>query len=228
MAGIASLSRSFRGRLLRWHELDDAAAVAIGEDIEGAIRPLLHVADARVELGEQTLFANHPLALQHQTREVLARQRGDEQVILPCREQLAVVEADAAGRDIGRPEVRRLLHPGLRRSILVDRRAVVVVAVANHGEPVVLPFRNLVYLVAAARSVLAGPQATGARMECEALIVANAEREDLAARVWTSDERVVLRYRAVGIDPQHFAHEAIELLRLRPILGQNADAGRNR
>ena len=47
-------------------------------------------------------------------------------------------------------------------------------------------------------------------------------------RAGAADERVVLRNRSVGVDAQHLAHVAVELLRLRPVDRVDAEAGRNR
>jgi hypothetical protein len=147
---------------------------------------------------------------------------------VPRRKQLPVVERDAGRRDIGRPEIDRLLHSVLRGLVTVDRLARVFAAVADHGKPVVLPLLHRVDLVAAARTVLARPQLAGARMNRHALDVAKAERVDLRMRAGAGDKRVVLRHRSVRIDPQDLAHVAVELLRLRPVDGVDTDARRYR
>jgi hypothetical protein len=99
------------------------------------------------------------------------------------------------------------------------------VAIPDGRKAVVLPFLDRVDLVASARAVLAHPQRAGARVQRHALIVADPEREDLGPRAGAADERVVLRHRAVGVDAEDLAHQAVELLRLRPVHGVDADAG---
>ena len=64
-------------------------------------------------------------------------------------------------------------------------------------------------------------------MQRHALIVADAERVDLGTRAGAADEGVVLRNRSVGVDAQDLAHEAVELLRLRPVHRVDADARGN-
>ena len=101
----------------------------------------------------------------------------DEQVALPCREQVALIERHAGGRDRRRPVLDRLLHAGLRRA-LVDLRAAVVDAVADHRPAVVLALLDDVDLVAAARAVLVRPQLAGRRMQRRALHIAVAVAPD--------------------------------------------------
>ena len=69
-----------------------------------------------VQLGQQTLLADDALAVQHEPDEILRRPARHEQVALPRRKQLPGVEADACRRDVGRPEIHRLLHAGLQSS----------------------------------------------------------------------------------------------------------------
>ena len=118
----------------------------------------------------------------------------------------------------------RLLHPRRGSPIVVERPAGVIVAVADLGEAVVLALVDDVDLVAASRPVLAEPERARARMDGDALIVAKAKREDLGTRAGAADERIVVRDRPVGVDPQHFPHVAIEVLRLRPVGGRDAAA----
>src|SRR5262245_63596086 len=68
--------------LLR-HQPHDSPAVAIRHHVERAVGTLAHVADARIELGEEPLFADHTLAVQHEPDEVFADERGDEEIALP-------------------------------------------------------------------------------------------------------------------------------------------------
>src|SRR5262249_49620759 len=105
---------------------------------------------------------------------MLAGKRADEQIAVPRGKHLARVERDAAGRDVRRPEVHGLLETGLRRFVAVDRLAGVVASVADDREAVVLASLDLVDLVAAARTVLGGPQPAGLRMNRDAAFVAEA------------------------------------------------------
>jgi hypothetical protein len=95
---------------------------------------------------------------EHETHQVLACERRHEQVAVPAGEHLAGVERDPRWRDVGRPEVHRLLHARLHGLVAIDRLAVVVAPVADDWEAVVLALLDLVDLVAATRTVLAGSE----------------------------------------------------------------------
>src|SRR5262249_24328846 len=151
-------------------------------------------------------------------------ERRDEQIALPGRKQLAVVERDACRRDVRRPEVDGLFHAVLGGLVAVDGLAGILAPVADDWKAVVLALRDDRALVAAARAVLARPQPAGARLNRDALHVAEADRVNLGMRAGVSDERVVFRNRAVWIDPQDLPHVARQLLRLRPVDGIDADA----
>src|SRR5207237_5076944 len=97
------------------------------------------------------LLGYHVIAVEHEADERASDERRDEQIALPCRKQSAKVEADACGRDVRRPEVHRLFHPGLRRLVAVDRLAGILAAVADHRKAVVLGFLDEIDLVADAR-----------------------------------------------------------------------------
>src|SRR6185295_5409169 len=99
---------------------------------------------------------------------------------------------------------------------------------ADHRKAVVPALLDGVDLVAAAWPMLARPECAGARMNRHALYVSEAERVDLGMRAIAAGKRIVPGDRSVRVDPQHLAHVAIELLRLRPVHRVDADAGGNR
>ena len=206
------------------HEPNDLAGVAVRQHVERAVGSFADAADAAIEIRQQTLFADDPIVLEHEPDERFADERRDEQVALPRRKKFSAIERDASPRDIGRPEIHRLLHPLLSRLVAVDRLTAVLPPVADDRKAVVLSFRHRVDLVAAARSVFARPQHARAGMNRNTLNVSDADRENLGARAAATDERVVGRNRSVRVDAQHLAHVAVELLRLRPVDRVDADA----
>ena len=140
-------------------------------------------------------------------------QRADEQVALPGRKQRAGVERHAGRRDRGHPVFHRLLHAGLVRA-LVDFRAVVIDAVADHRPAVVLALLDDVDLVAALRAVLFLPQLAVGRIDGEAFGVAVAVAPDFRPRAGFADERIVGRHRTVGSYAHDLADGVGEVLRV--------------
>src|SRR4029077_20156306 len=102
-----------------------------------AVGPFTDAADPAVEISQQPFLADDALVFEDEANERLRRKRRDEEIALPRRKQLPGVEADAGRRDVGGPEVHRLLHPRLRRLVAVDWLAGVLAAVADRREPVV-------------------------------------------------------------------------------------------
>src|SRR5215211_9026810 len=49
------------------YELQQLPLRRVGHEIQQPVRPLLHVADARLAIGEQMLFAHDARAVEHQT-----------------------------------------------------------------------------------------------------------------------------------------------------------------
>src|SRR4030095_16130269 len=112
--------------------------------------------------------------------------------------------------------------------IAVDGFAGVFASVANDGKSIVLPLFNGVDFVAPSRSVLACPQLARPWVDGDALDVSESERINFGVCAGPTDKRIVFRNRSVGIDAQNFSHVAVEGLRLRPVDGVDAKAGRNR
>lgn len=52
------------------HQPHQPAIAVVGQDIEQTVRPLAHVADAGVDLGQQPLLANETSVVEHQPRQV--------------------------------------------------------------------------------------------------------------------------------------------------------------
>src|SRR5690349_20035197 len=108
------------------------------------------------------------------------------------------MDSEPARRDHGIPVVDRLLEPRRLRG-LMDRRARVLLAVADGGPAVVLAALDEVELIAAARSHFDDPQALLC-VERGREDVAVAAGPDLGPRVRLPDERVVVGHRAVRPD----------------------------
>src|SRR6185436_1249708 len=109
------------------------------------------------------------VAVEHETHQIPAQERRHEQVAVPPGKHLAVVERDPCRRDVGRPEVHRLLHAGLRGLVAVDWLAVVVSAVTYGRESGVVALPALVDLAAPPRTVLARPPLPRLRIDRDAL-----------------------------------------------------------
>ena len=109
--------------------------------------------------------------------------------------------------------------------ILADRRAWIVDAVHDHRPAVILAFLDDVQLVAAARSVIVLPQATGSRIERQAFRAAHAVGPDLGQHARLTDERIVGRRRAIRRDVNDLAEMIVELLRDVPRRRIRAVAG---
>src|SRR5437764_1233232 len=73
----------------------DFSAHTIRHHVERAVRTFADAADARVEISKQPLFADHAIAVEHETDKVFADKTGDEQVAVPRRKHLARVKCDA-------------------------------------------------------------------------------------------------------------------------------------
>src|SRR5262249_51260672 len=156
----------------------------------------------KIEIREQSLFARDPSVLQDEAEERFAGEGGYEQIGAPFRESGAVIKGDPGGRDIGRPGVHGLLPPGLRGPVAVGRFAAVLPAVADHGEPIVPPLVDRVDFVAAARTMLARPEPARARLDRDALHVAQTDRIDLVPGTGAADEWVVAGNRPIAANPQ--------------------------
>src|SRR5262249_59354374 len=102
-----------------WRQAQDFSVGTIGEHVQRSLGTLVHAADARIQLRQQSLFADDTLVVQDQAYERAADERRDEEVAAPRREQSAGVERDAGRCDVGRPEIHRLLHAFLRRLVAV-------------------------------------------------------------------------------------------------------------
>ena len=55
----------------------------------------MHSANSGIELGEEPLFADDPLAVQHEPNEMSRGERRNEQIALPRGKRFAGVEADS-------------------------------------------------------------------------------------------------------------------------------------
>ena len=134
---------------------------------------------------------------------------------LQVGELVSGVEDHPRDRDRRLVERDGFLHAGRRRRRLDGRRrqagifpfriARIRAAVSDGGPAVVLPGADDVDLVAALRAVFGFPQLARLRMDRQADRVADAEREDLRLVAGASHERVVLRRRAVVVQPQDLA-----------------------
>ena len=123
LTGWERYTRVVRAEVLALREKDFVeAARAMGAS---PIRTLLHVAETRPL--EQELLARHTHALRRFLKDDAddlapeeRRHRGDEEIALPFREEIAGIERHSRGRNRRRPEVDRLLHAFLRRQTSAD------------------------------------------------------------------------------------------------------------
>ena len=65
--------------------LQQLAVSGIGEQVKEAVRPDTHVTDTRIQVLEQTLLADDPIAIQLQPDQRQVYQGADEQAALPGR-----------------------------------------------------------------------------------------------------------------------------------------------
>lgn len=72
--------------------------ILISQHIQKPIRPLPHIADARFQTCEQTLFMDHLVAVELQADQLLAGQCANEQVVLPRLEAVGVIKCHATDR----------------------------------------------------------------------------------------------------------------------------------
>ena len=75
-----------------------------------------------------------------------------------------------------------------------------------------------VQFVAAARTVLAGPQRAAVRMQRRTLLIAVAVRPDFRPRIVAPDERIVVGHRAIRVQPHQLALQMIQQLRCRALV----------
>src|SRR6185295_3562744 len=196
------------GRLLRGQHLHERVA---REHVERAVGPLADFADSRVELYEQRLLGDDSLAVQHEPDEPLAGHRADEEIALPLGEQVAGIERHAGRRDRRHPEVDRLVDAWLGRlaaaygNVLaaVGLASVVLHAVRHLWPTVVVAGAHDVYLVAALWAVVGYPELAGSGIDRGAFGILEAVRVRFARDGRAAEPRVVLRDRAVGVDPDH-------------------------
>src|SRR5690606_32214597 len=160
------------GSVLR-REPQQAPALAVLAHAPRPVRALAHAADACAH-GKALRLARAALAVAREPHQRLRRQAAGEGVALPLREQVAVVEHQARGRDHRSPGDRGgvELGPG---GVVGDRAAVVVVAVGDDGVAVVGAALDPVEFVAALRAHLDVP-GLAVRVEGQAQRVAVAQR----------------------------------------------------
>ena len=96
---------------------------------------------------------------------------------------------------------------------VVEQLAVIVAAIADRREAIILAALDLIELVAAARLVLDDPEILRAGLEDHALRVANAHCIDSGVGGLIGEERIAPRRRAVRVDAQHLAVRALERAR---------------
>src|SRR4029079_11033980 len=111
------------------------------------------------------------------------------------------------------PVFDRLLH-ARRACALVNARAVVIDAVADHRPAVILAGLWNVDLVAAHRTVLMSPELPGLRVQGCALHVAVAVAPDFRPGARLLHERIVRRHAAIRRDADHLATVVGEILPL--------------
>src|SRR5262249_54992237 len=127
LSSIASLLA--RLRALR-RQLQQLAARAVGQHIDGAVLKDAHVADALIEIRQQRFLVDDLIVLvQLQAENRLTGQATDEHAGLPLREEVAPIEDQAGRRDDRIPVIPRLLESRLLDNAVADLRAGIVDAV---------------------------------------------------------------------------------------------------
>src|SRR5689334_6274230 len=99
----------------------------------------------------------------------------------------------------------RSLHARRLRQAVPDRSSVVLPAECHRRPSVIQAAPDDVDLVAAEWSVLRLPQLASFRMEREPVRIAMTVAPDLGPRTRASDERVVVRYSAIVVQPYDLA-----------------------
>src|SRR5688572_15494568 len=128
--------RLLRGRQRCWRDAQQRAIVLVGQYIKQAVRPLAHIADALVQGCEQRFAAQFlELLIEHHPLEatgsgnLATSPTAHEEIALPGREPVRVIERKPSGRNGRHPQHQWLLHIiGYRQGRMA--RAVVVAAEA--------------------------------------------------------------------------------------------------
>ena len=170
---------------------------------------------ARSRLDWQALFADDAIVLHDQANERPGR-RASRQDRPATRETISRCAGESPpARD--RASRSHWAAPSLLRCLVALISFRCTRAVANHRELISsCPWR--IALISSRRAaLLARPEQAGSRIDRAIPCVPHAERVNLGMRVRAARRRIVLRDRAVGIDAQHLAYVAVELLRLRPV-----------
>src|ERR1700674_2761349 len=84
-------------------------------------------------------LGDNAVAVEHQTYQTLADQRADKQVSFPRGEHVPGVEHRARRRDVGIPEIDRLIDAFLSLEPLADWHARILSAVADVGPAIEMP-----------------------------------------------------------------------------------------
>src|SRR6478752_6032278 len=204
--------------------LEQEIHVAVGSD-----RDVANASEPR----EQRLAVHDAIAVDDHAVELRGLQRSDDQVTLPARERLAVVDHEARyGRRRREVDDRALQRVDVELDVesvaVVDGRAVVLQALRDERPAVVLTGLQEIDLVAAALAHLGFPELARARVELEALGAPMTVRPDRRQRARDADERIVLRDRAVVVQPQDLAERHFQILHARELRAAfDADAQEN-
>lgn len=132
---------------------------------------------------QQAFFADDELVADDEAGQVLAGQRGDEEVVFPFRNETSRVEVHPARRDGWIPIVARLFGALELGPSAVDRGAIVVGSVGDQWPSVIEAGLDQIDLVAALRTVLPVPQLPGRWMNGQALGIALPVAPDLRSRM---------------------------------------------
>src|SRR5262245_36153225 len=175
----------------RRNDTQDASGCVVGEQIDGTIRPLPHVANALAQFLQKTLLFHDLVARQLEPRQQLELQRTIQQAALPAGDKVARVKSHTRRSDRRRPMPDRgydALHLGLAGAHWC---AVVVDAKAHARPAVVFAFRDDIDFVTAHGPVLLLPQFSVGRIEGETLRVAQTVGPDFRQRSVRADEWIV-------------------------------------
>ena len=132
---------------------------------------------------------------------------------MPARIAIAGVEHQSARRLGGCPVDQRVDHPGTT-GLVGDARPPVFHAVSDLGPTIVLAGLDQVELVAAAGTVLVGPDVSARGIQGKTLDIAVAVAVDLGSRTLSIDDGVVGMRASILGQPQDLAEVRFDALRL--------------
>ena len=188
-------------------------STAIGQNIDGAIRPDANLPNTGVQIRQQRFFGDHLVVLDREPVQNHATEAADEDTTPPLWKQGAGIKSKTGGRDHRIPVIHWLLQSFLMGDAIADRGARVVDTTDDYWPSVILALLDDVQLISAARAMFVLPQASGCRIKCQAFLAAHAVGPDLRQDVRFAEERIVRCRCAIGRDVNDLAQMVVQSLR---------------